>query len=250
MKRLILITFVCSMIAACSDKQQAETKTITASHRLPGDSTRYGLACDGSTDSVLVFLTNGATRIDTLDIITARQNMRIYGRPHIGDELAVMVNPEDTTEVLSVVNMEMLRGEWAYMVTPTLRQKGQQTSHMKHMEGPLPDSIRQRLLAPREYGLRMKRDYSAMAYGGMRQLTSDDRTPVEFPDVKHYTEWNILNGRLILKADTIAGLTHEGDVPETDTADIVLLSRDSLVLRFSDHEQGYYRKEQKGLSQQ
>ena len=28
----------------------------------------------------------------------------------------------------------------------------------------------------------------------------------------------------------------------TDTADIVVMRHDSLLLRFADHEQGYYRK--------
>lgn len=30
--------------------------------------------------------------------------------------------------------------------------------------------------------------------------------------------------------------------PETDTADIIMLRRDTLVLKYKDHEQGYYRK--------
>jgi hypothetical protein len=31
-------------------------------------------------------------------------------------------------------------------------------------------------------------------------------------------------------------------ITHTDTADIVFMRRDTLLLRFSDHEQGYYRK--------
>jgi hypothetical protein len=46
-----------------------------------------------------------------------------------------------------------------------------------------------------------------------------------------------------LKADTIAGFSQEGDVPETDTVQIQLLTEDSLVLQFPTYTQGYYRKE-------
>jgi hypothetical protein len=48
---------------------------------------------------------------------------------------------------------------------------------------------------------------------------------------------------LILKADTISGFSQEGDVPDTDTAKICLLTPDSLILEFNDHTQEYYRKE-------
>lgn len=211
---------------------------------MPGDSTRYGLACDGCTDSVLVFMPYSADRLDTFDIITARQQHRVFGRPHIGDELAVIVNPEDTAEALTVINLETLRATWCYKVTPTLRNIDKMPQRMqRRMLERIPDSLRQQWLTPREYTFRLKRDHTAMLTGGMRrQTTTDDMSPVEFPAVKHYTEWRIFNGRLILKADTLAGFTQEGELPTVDTADIVTLRHDTLVLQFSDHTQGYYRK--------
>ena len=115
----------------------------------------------------------------------------------------------------------------------------------RHMMERIPDSLKEQWLKPREYSLRLKRDHTAMALGGVhRQTTTDDMSPVEFPPIKRYTEWYIYNGRLILKADTIAGFTQEGNKPTIDTVEIKTLRRDTLVLRFSDHEQSYYRKEQ------
>ena len=52
-----------------------------------------------------------------------------------------------------------------------------------------------------------------------------------------------MNGRLILKADTIPGLTDQPE-PDSDTADIVMLRPDTLVLRFGDEQVGFYRKQQ------
>ena len=79
--------------------------------------------------------------------------------------------------------------------------------------------------------------------GWHRPTTSDDAGPVEYPQLRRYTEWRVWNGRLILKADTISGFSKDGELPQTDTADIQLLMQDSLVLRFADHEQSYYRKQ-------
>jgi hypothetical protein len=59
--------------------------------------------------------------------------------------------------------------------------------------------------------------------------------------VKRYREWHIYNGHLLLseaRRDTLGNQ----QVTNTDTADIVFMRRDTLLLRFSDHEQGYYRK--------
>jgi hypothetical protein len=54
--------------------------------------------------------------------------------------------------------------------------------------------------------------------------------------------WNIYNGHILL-SETRRDTLGEQQIISTDTADIVLLRRDSLRLRFKDHEQGYYRKD-------
>ena len=104
-----------------------------------------------------------------------------------------------------------------------------------------PDSIMKKIMAPVEYCLKLKADNTAQATG-YRRNTSRNQSPAVYPDIHRYTEWRLFNGRLILHADTIAGFTQEGEVPVTDTADIVVLRRDTLILRFGDKEQSYYRK--------
>ena len=103
----------------------------------------------------------------------------------------------------------------------------------------MPDSIRERIMAPREYSLRLKRDGTARAMGGIRQRTSSSATmsPVTYPRPKRYLSWYLTDGRLILSTDSTS-------LVDADTIDIIRLRRDSLVLRFSDHEQQYYRKKE------
>ena len=107
----------------------------------------------------------------------------------------------------------------------------------------IPDSVKQMMLTPREYSLRLKRDNTVMVRGGTyRMTTTDDMSPVEYPKVKRYTDWHLFNGRLVLKADTISGFSKEGAKPSIDTVDIEMLTNDTLILRFPDHVQHYYRQ--------
>ena len=252
MKHLLLLSAVATLLtAACGTKQEQTATTdinsdaISTHQNLPGDSARYGLACDGCTDSIVVFLPYAGGDPDTFDIINAFQQHRIYGRPRIGDELAVIVNPEDHDEALCVVNMELLKGEWGYLVQPKLRAPENMPRRMqRRMVERMPDSLRQLMMTPREYSLRLKRDYTVTTRGGMRRrTTTDDMSPVEYPAVKRYTDWHFYNGLLILKADTISGFAQQGDVPDYDTVQIQMLTPDTLILQFPDHTQGYYRKE-------
>lgn len=231
MKKALFLLFACSLLAACGKKSQPQPheQSISTFRNLPGDSAVYGLACDGSTDSILILLPLSGTDPDTFDIINAFQEHRLMGRPHIGDHLAVIVGNDSTHEVLTTINMSTLTGQWNYMVTPTLR-------HRPDASRPLPDSIRQRLLAPREYTLRLRNGGTAFAFGSY-QHKSNSMSPVDYPTLKHYTHWHLYNGRLVLATDSARNET-------PDTATIVLLRRDSLVLRFSDHEQAYYRHKQ------
>ena len=250
MKKIVIyLTLAAALTAACGQRtdhapHDDDSQAVSLQQSLPGDSAIYGLACDGCTDSVLVFLPYKGGDPDTFDIIEARQQHRIYGRPHIGDELAVMLNPADSDEVRMLVNAEMLKGTWCYQVQPRLRHIGDMPKRMqRRMLERIPDSVRQRWMQPREYTLRLKRDNSASHYGTLhRQTTTDDMSPVQYPVVTHYTEWRLYNGRLILKADTIAGFSAKGDTPRIDTADIKLLRKDSLVLRFADHDLSLYKK--------
>ena len=251
MKKLFFLIFTSAVLAAsCGSEQQpinnaeVAADAISTHRNLPGDSALYGLACDGCTDSVLVFLPFTGGDPDTFDIINAFQQHHIYGRPHIGDELAVIFNPEDSAEALMVVNVEMLKGEWNYMVSPKLRIPEHMSPSMhRRMIERIPDSIRRQMMKPREYSLRLKRDFTASVRGGVRRrTTTDDMSPYEYPTMKRYTDWHFYNGLLILKADTVAGFSKKGDLPEIDTVRIRYLRRDSLILEFPDHTQEYYRK--------
>ncbi len=243
MKKIVLSVLVILLMVACGSKQeQQKVKEVNSMNNpLPGDSTRYGLACDGCTDSILVLLPYTGEDPDTFDIIEAHQQHRIYGRPHIGDDMAVVV--DSAGKAVMLINMERLRGTWCFMATPTLRKREDMTPEMQQrMLQHMPDSILKKWMQPKEYTLKLKRDHTAMYFGGDYQQTSDDKKPVVYPEVKRYTEWHIWNGRLLLKADTIAGFSEEDDVPTIDTVDIQMLFKDSLVLRFHDQVKGFYRQ--------
>ena len=248
-KTFYFIAFAVLLTVSCGRQGGKETEDagIAAMHEyLPGDSMFYGLACDGCTDSMLVLLPYSGEDPDTFDIIDAFQQRRVFGLPSIGDEVAVIVNPDDRDEALVVINTEVLKGTWCYMVEPTLRHIDDLPERVRNrMMGELSDSVRQQLLVPREYLLKLKRGNTAAAMGDeWRRHASEDYSLVEYPALRHYTEWYLYNGRLILKADTISGLTEEGAKPVIDTADICLLMKDTMVLRFADREQHYFRQRQ------
>jgi len=229
----LFISVAVLLLAGCGSRQQQQAEdAIKSPKHIGGDATRYGLACDGSTDSILVLLPAEGNRLDTFDIIQAHEQHHIYGRPHIGDELAVILANDSTLEVSMVVNLSSLQGQWCYMVAPTLRNPLPPT---------LPDSIRERIMAEQEYSLRLKRDGTARAMGGMRNMRQRKSpmtmSPVTYPVPKRYASWQLTDGRLVLFTDS----THK-EAP--DTVDILSLRRDTLVLRFRNHEQKYYRKKE------
>lgn len=230
----VLIGVIATLIltTACGNRQhqEAQSEVISTQQNEPGDSTRYGLVCDGCTDSILVFLPREGGDPDTFNIVAAQQQQRIYGRPHIGDDIAVVLSKDS---VVMTINLSTLRSTWCYQATPKLRELAAQRMNR------LPDSIMRKIMTPREYGFQLKRDHSVRTIGIYRH---DNMSPVEYPQVTYYKDWRIWNGRLILHADTVRGLGKEDIMPQSDTADICLLMRDSLVLRFKDHEQSYYRK--------
>ena len=200
-----------------------------------GDSTLYGLACDGCTDSVVVFLPYEGGDPVTYEIIDARRNGKVYGRPKIGDRLAININPEDKDEALQVIDLEDLKGSWCNTFMPTFRDLEKMPKRLqRRMMADMPDSIKQKFLVPKEFGFEIKGTNTVLPIGMvMRAETSDDMSPVEYPKQKRYSEWRIYNGHLLLK-------TKKHGI---DTADIVILRPDTLVLKFKDKVQGYYRKD-------
>jgi len=231
------------MIASCTSNTNSSEQEIAVyneEERLPGDSTFYGLACDGCTDSILVYMPFSGGDPDTIDILNARIKRRVFGRPDVGDEVAVILNDSNKSVADVVINVERLKGQWCYMVMP----------HLRHIPGApagipkdIPDSLREVWFQPREYGFELLNEHLARPVGLQRSTDTRDNGPVEYPELKRYRQWYIYNGHILL-CETKRDSLGSQQVVSTDTVDIALLRRDSLLLRFSDHEQGYYRKNQ------
>ncbi len=231
------------MIASCTSLNDTSKQHPTAYNeeaRQPGDSTVYGLACDGCTDSILVFLPFTGGDPDTIDILNARINRHVFGRPDVGDEVAVILNDSNKSVAKLVINIERLKGQWCYMVQPHLRHiPGRPTNG--GLPKDFPDSLKEKWFQPREYGVELLNEHLARPVGLQRGANNRDNGPVEYPKLKRYRQWHIYNGHILL-SEAIRDTLEGEKILSTDTADIVLLRRDSLLLRFTDHEQGYYRK--------
>lgn len=236
---------VALLLTACSSgMQQQPAQEITAYNEeqpLPGDSTIYGLACEGCTDSILVFLPYSGGDPDTIDILNARVQRRVFGRPGIGDQVAVVLNGNRKVADI-VINLDRLKGEWCYQVMPRLRRRaGVSADSIVQLPPDFPDSLRKKWFQPREYGVEIRRDYTARPIGVQRNNAEPQNGPVEYPVAKRYRAWRIFNGHLLLseaRRDTLGNQ----QIFNTDTADIIIMRHDTLLLRFKDHEQGYYRK--------
>ena len=210
--------------------------------QLEGDSTIYGLACEGSNDSLLVILSSVDSDPDTIDILDARINRRVFGRPDIGDQVAITMNPERKTVADIVINIDRLKGEWCYQVLPRLRRRSSAAADSAVQLPPdFPDSLSKKWFQPREYGYELRRDNTVRPIGTPRRDAERQQGPVEYPTLKRYRQWHVYNGHLLFSETRRDTLGHQ-QVISTDTADIVFMRHDTLLLRFADREQGYYRK--------
>ena len=242
-----IVTATILLAIACGKKQEATetTEEAIAPEQPTDDKMIYGLACDGCTDTILVLLRDIYADPDTFDILDASSNQQVFGHPRIGDQMAVMLADDSSNVASMVIDIDKLLGSWCYMVRPKLRQRAGINKNMEQdFLKKAPDTLIQRLMQPREYGFQLKADYQAQPVGMVRQgNTTDDRSPVEYPELKRYREWRLVNGRLILK-ETRRDSLGEKQLLSSDTAELVRLRRDSLVLRFNDGEHSYYRKEE------
>lgn len=220
------------------------------------DSMLYGLACDGCNDSVLVFLPDSGGDPVYYDIVNAMSERRIFGWPRVGDKMAVLVDPENPKVVLMAVNMEQVKGTWYYEEMPQSRlflpasntnESGREEEAKMQQRR---DSFIHAAMVPREYVYTLKRDYTVKTEGGPPRTTSlDRRSPVEYPPIKRYTEWHLHNGKIIFStnvkdslAQQVMGQTRDSMVLVNDTAEFILLRRDTMALRFSDRIQGFKLK--------
>ena len=246
---LIILLFV-AIFGSCMQKPKVEeaeeVKITTQSYVAKGDSMLYGLACDGCNDTLLVLLPDSGGDPVNYDITRARREHRVFGMPRIGDKMAVMVNSENPKELLMVVDVEQVKGSWYYTELPQLKRKMSKADSLALTK--LKSEDRQRLdsfiasyMVPREYVYNLKRDYTVMTEGGPPRTTSlDNTTPVEYPKMRRYSEWHIFNGKIIFSYGGVKIEGYRDSVAFTnDTAEFVLLRRDTMALKFADRVQGY-----------
>lgn len=236
----IFILGIAAIMTGCGSKSD---KTNTADNQdiveirenAPGDSTLYGLACDGCTDSVVVILPYSGGDPDTFDIVNAARDNKIFGEPRIGCRLALTINPARHDEARQVIVLDDLEQQWRLSVMPEII-------------GEQPDSLVKKLMVPHEYSYYLKRDNQMYTTGNIHKTgTTDEQTPVEYPQIRQYNKWSIFNGKLILAFDRQNTITAENDslMPHvdivSDTAEIVYLASDSLVLKFKEEQKEFYR---------
>lgn len=250
----VMAIIALSMAVGCGNNKQetplpAVSVALVNDSTLPGDSAYYGLACDGCTDSVIVVLGNLESDPDTFRIVQASINRRVLGSPKVGDLLAVIPNPADRKQALQVIDLDYLRGTWCMRVMPRLRDISQMPKRLqKRIMEEMTDSEKRALLVSKEMGMVIKKDHTMRSVGmTLKTTTTDEQGMVEYPEQKRYEEWRLLNGRLILKQARrmmMSDSTHvqEHEVELRDTADILLLTKDTLLLQIGSELQGFYRK--------
>jgi len=249
MKHSMLCAAIMTLfLTACGGKTaEPEKSKVGTGTAFDGDSTLYGLACDGCTDSVLVFLPGQGGDPVTYDIIQARKQQRVMGRPKVGDWVCLLVNKENKRKADFVIDLDELKGNWVCLEKPKRRKLPNMGPHPK-LEGEEKqkmDSMIREQMKPVEIGFALKRHYTAHPIGMRRNNDSDENNLLIYPEPKFYTGWHIFNGRLVL----IEGALSAGNKRKVkkqylnDTVDITLMMKDSLRLRFKDGaERGYYRK--------
>ena len=117
-----------ALMAACVQKESekplpdptSEGK-LNREQLLEGDSTIYGLACEGCNDSVVILLPGDGSDPVTYNIIDAHRHNRVMGRLKVGDWIGLMRNPTDSTVADFVLNLDELKGTWCYVVMPKWR---------------------------------------------------------------------------------------------------------------------------------
>ena len=243
-----------ALMAACVQKETekplpeptSEGK-LNREQLLEGDSTIYGLACEGCSDSVVILLPGDGSDPVTYHIIDAHRHNRVMGRLKVGDWIGLMRNPTDSTVADFVLNLDELKGTWCYVVMPKWRDATNMTPQAQAiLEESMPDSVKKEFFVPREYGFSLKRQWTAQSVGYVRKSPLEDQSPVVYPRLLYFTEWHILNCRLVMtsreyqKKDDSEEMELAGY--RNDTCDVVFLSGDSLVLASDGESRGYYRR--------
>lgn len=255
-KIIAFVGFILTVaVVSCTNTQKEQTEKEQTTIAEP-DSMLYGLSCDGTNDSVIVFLPfKDDSDPVTYYIEDAKAQGRVYGKPQIGDWVGIILNPQDCTEAIMVVDLDKLKGTWTHEVRPTWKETSKLTARaIRRHFAEMPDSLKEAYLIPREYGFTLKRSNQASPVGFVRSKSSlEDDSPVEYPKVKYYTSWKTRNGHLILTSSDEPVISTNNDNSKTgtkklkehhDTLDFVFMADDSLVLRTRTNETiSFHRKE-------
>lgn len=235
----------------CGHKHpEASTIITTQNDSVVGDSMFYGLACEGSTDSVLIVYPTSGDDPVKFNIIDAKEDGKIIGKITVGDWIGVVVDPKDKTTALMVINLDLIKATWTYPVMPTFKELSHLSPRMqKRMESmalqEIPDSMKALYLVPREYGFTLKRNHKAQAVGRIFAAGADDAdSPVEYPEVKNYHSWYPWNGHVILVSGgkTIMNNKVIDEKPLVyDTLNFVSLDDDSLIVKIRGVRYGFHR---------
>lgn len=253
MRNGIVFILICAtaLMIGCGNKAASDNDKPVRTQRLPGDSTVYGLACDGCTDSVVVLLPEDGSDPVSYDIIEAKREGRVLGRLQTGDRIGLVLNKHDKHVADEVVDIDRLEGIWCYIVMPRLRdaQSLSKAMQTRIMEG-MGDSLRETFLIPREYGFYLKREWEAQSVGYVQEANSlADESPVVYPPLGYFTNWHIWNGKFIMVSGT-PKMSKDNQLTVTnlkyDTCSIDYLDADSLVLSDADGSRSYYRKSSLG----
>lgn len=232
-----VMTALMTSCAGKADKNASadESGIVEYHENAPGDSTLYGLACDGCNDSIVMILPYAGGNPDTFNIVRAMKRNKIYGEPRIGCRMALTVNPLRHDEAQQVIVLDDIEQQWSFKLMPEII-------------GEQPDSVVERLMVPREYSYHFKSNNQMRTMGNTYHTgTSDEQEPAIYPEIKQYNKWSIYNGKLILAYDVQNIITADNDtllpsVSEvSDTAEIVYMATDSLVLRIKDRLKEFYR---------
>lgn len=252
-KAILIVACALLLMAGCGQGDNTN-KTVkgqpTDSLRLKGDSTLYGLACEGCTDSVVVFLPNDGSDPVTYNIIEAKRRHQVVGRIKTGDWIGVVLNKKDKHVADIVIDLDQLKGIWCYIVMPKMRDYEHMSKRLQaRMMNEMSDSLKETFLIPREYGFWLKRQWEAQSVGYVQETSSlADESPVVYPPLGWFISWHIWNGKFVMtsgqpkyspKDNTVVGYDHLA----YDTCSIDYLDDDSLVLTDRDGSRSYYRKD-------
>ena len=200
-KTYAVILCVILLLTACGEKAKTtanQEERPNEEVKLKGDSTVYGLACEGCNDSTIVLLPFDGRDPVSYEIIDANRNGRVLGDIQIGDWIGVVVSKQDKRVADEVIDLDELKGIWCYVVMPQMRDYEKMSKRLQsRMMRNMPDSIKQTYLIPREYGFWLRRQWTAQSVGYVSEQSSlEQESPVVYPQLGYFTGWHIWNGKL------------------------------------------------------